>query len=75
MFMKLSLPPIHLPPIMALDAPNRLSETVSMSVLVVGLLVFVLVIYQTRILPRHTGTVKYPIVPGISALNRHIVWI
>ena len=55
MLMPLPLPPIHLPPVMALYAPNRLSKAVSTPVLVVGMAIFVLVENDTRRIPRNTG--------------------
>lgn len=70
-----SLPPIHLPPIMALYTPNRLSEAVSTPVLVVGMTIFVLVGDDTRRIPRNAGAMQVPVIPRVPALDGHIVLI
>ena len=75
MLMPLPFPPIHLPPVMTLYAPNRLSETVSTPVLVVGMTIFVLVENDTRRIPRNVGAMQIPIMPRVSALDGHIVLI
>ena len=71
----LSLPPIHLPPVMALYAPNSLSEAVSTPMLVVGLAIFVLVEDDTRRIPRNAGAMQVPVMPRVPALDGHIVLI
>ena len=50
-----SFSPVHLPPVMALYAPNRLSEAVSASVLVVEMTVFVFVEDDTCRISRNSG--------------------
>lgn len=75
MIIPLPLPPIHLPPVMALYAPNRLSEAVSTPVLVVGMTVFVLVEDDTRRIPRNAGAMQVPVMPRVPALDGHIVLI
>ncbi len=75
MLMLLPLPPIHLPPVMALYAPNSLPEAVSTPVLVVGMTIFVLVEDDTRRIPRNAGAMQVPVMPCVPALNGHIVLI
>ena len=67
--------PIHLPPVMALYAPNRLSETVPAPMLVVGMTIFVLVEDDTRRIPLNAGAMQIPVMPRVPALNGHIVLI
>lgn len=74
-FMILSLPPIHLPPIMALYTSYRLSEAVPTPVLVVGMAIFMLVEDDTRRIPRNTGAMQIPVMPRVPALDGHIVLI
>ena len=74
-FMILSLPPIHLPPVMALYAPNRLLKAVSTPVLVVGMTIFMLVEDDTRCIPRNAGAMQVPVMPRVPALDGHIVLI
>ena len=52
---RITIEAIHLPPVMALYAPNRLSEAVSTPVLVAGMAIFVLVENDTRRIPRNAG--------------------
>lgn len=70
-----SLPPIHLPPVMALYAPNNLSEAVSAPVLVVGMAIFMLVKDDTRRIPRNAGAMQVPVMPRVPALDGHVVLI
>ena len=74
-FVILSLPPIHLPPVMALYAPNRLLKAVSTPVLVVGMTIFMLVEDDTRCIPRNAGAMQVPVMPRVPALDGHIVLI
>lgn len=66
---------IHLPPVMALYAPNSLSEAVSTSVLVIGMAIFMFVEYDTRRIARNTGAMQVPVMPRVPALDGHIVLI
>lgn len=75
MLMPLPLPPIHLPPVMALYAPNRLSEAVSTPVLVVGMAIFVLVENDTGHVPRDIGGMQIPVMSCVPALDGHIIII
>lgn len=75
MLVLLSLSPIHLPPVMALYAPDSLSEAVSTPVLVVGMAVFVFVEDDTRCIPRNIGGMKIPVMPRVPALNGYVVII
>lgn len=60
---------------MALYAPNRLSEAVSASVLVVGMAIFMLVEDDTRRIPRNASAMQVPVMPRVPALDGHIVLI
>ena len=74
-YFSLPFPPVHLPSVMALDAPNRLSEAVSTPVLVIGMTVLVFMEYDTRRITRNTGAMQVPVMPRVPALDRHIVLI
>ena len=74
-YFSLPFPPVHLPSVMALDAPNSLSEAVSAPVLVVGMAIFMLVENDTRRITRNTGAMQVPVMPRVPALDRHIVLI
>lgn len=75
MLMMLSLPSIHLPTIIALDAPYCLPKAVSMPMLVVRMTEFVFVVHQTRIVPGYPRAMQVPTIPCISTLNRNIIGI
>ena len=72
---QLSLPPIHLPPIMALYTPNCLAETIPTPVLVIGMAIFMFVEYDARRTPGNSGAMQVPVMTRIPALNGHIVLI
>ena len=67
--------PIHLPPIMAPNTPNRLPEAVSKPMLVVRMAVFVFVEDDTRCISRNAGAMQVPVMPCVPALDDHIVLI
>lgn len=67
------LSPIHLPPIMALYAPDSLSEAVSTPVLVVRMAVSVLVENDTGRVSRNIGRMQIPVMPCVPALYGHII--
>ena len=74
-YFSLPFPPIHLPPIMALYAPNSLSKAVSTPVLVIGMAIFMLMEDDTRRITRNAGAMQVPVMPRVPALDGHIVLI
>lgn len=71
--MLLSFSPIHLPPVMALYAPNSLSEAVSTTVLVERMAVSVLVEDDTGRVPWNISGMQISVIPCVSALDGHII--
>ncbi len=60
---------------MALNTPYRLSETISATVLMIWMAVFMLMKDNARRIPWNPGTMQVPVMPCIPALNGHIVLI
>lgn len=70
-----SFSPVHLPPVMALYAPNRLFEAVSTPVLVIGMTVFVFMEDDTSCISRKADAMQVPVMSRVPALNGHVVII
>ena len=66
------MPPIHLPPIMTLNAFYRLAEAVAPAVLMIWMMEFMFVKYHARTRSRVLRTMQVPVVSGVTTLNRNI---
>ena len=68
------MPPVHLPPVMSLYSPNRLSQIILSAMLVVWMTELVLVKDNAGIAAWCIRAVQIPIMSCILALNGHVIF-
>lgn len=67
--------PIHLPPIMPLDTPHRLPQSIHLTMMVIQMGCLVLMEYDHRSLLRVLRIMQIPVMPCVSAHDRRIILI